>query len=137
MVSGIVVTSPVAAHYLGCTVLMSFGFSFGRPLQHSLGGWDGRLGRLDDGVTSVFDQDVPGWAEVDLLWVFGGDSHGAALVDLGLPRAVVIGDLGDLQRQFGLVVAEGEAQDFQRPLLSFGRGKRFRLGFAGQVSAAI
>jgi hypothetical protein len=116
---------------------VSFGFSFGRPLKYSLGGRDGRFGRLDDGVTAAFGQDIPGWTEVHLVWVFGGDSHGAVLVDLGLPLAVVLGDLVDLQREFGLVMAEGEAEDFQRPLLSFGWGERFRLGFAGQVSAAI
>jgi hypothetical protein len=75
MVSAIVVTSPIAGHYLGCTVAVSFGFWFGRPFKHSLGGGDGRLGWLDDGVTAAFGQDVPGWAEVYLVWVFGGDSR--------------------------------------------------------------
>jgi hypothetical protein len=116
---------------------VSFGFWFGRPFKYSLGGRDGRLGRLDDGVTTSFGQDVPGWAEVDLVWVFGGDSHGAALVDFGLPLAVVLRDLVDLQREFGLIMAEVEAKGFQRPLLSFGRFERFRLGFAWQVGAAI
>jgi hypothetical protein len=116
---------------------VSFGFSFSRPLDHSLGGRDGRLGRLDDSVTAAFGQDVPRWAEVYLVWVFGGDSHGAALVDLSLPPAVVLRDLADLQRKFRLVVTEGQTEDFERPLLSFGRGERLRLGFAGQIGAAI
>jgi len=33
---------------------VSFGFWFGRPLKHGLGGRDGRLGRLNDGVTAAF-----------------------------------------------------------------------------------
>ena len=38
--------------------------------------------------------------------------------------------------QFGLVVAEGEAEDFQCPFLPLGRGERLR-GFAGQVGGAV
>ena len=76
---------------------MSFGFPFGRPLKHGLGGGDGRLGGLDDGVAAAFGQDVPRFAKVDLVRVFGGDAHGAAFVDLGLPLAVVLGDFGDLK----------------------------------------
>jgi hypothetical protein len=112
-------------------MMVSFGFPFGRPFKHSLGGRDRRFRGLDDGVAAAFSQDVPGVAEVDLVWVFGGNADGAAVVDLGLPLAVVLGDLADLQREFGLVVAEGEAENFQGPFLPFGGRERFRLGFAG------
>src|SRR5215472_16464725 len=90
-----------------------FGFSFGCAFKKDVGGGDRRLGRLDDGVAAAFGEDVPGFAEVHFVGFFGGDPHGAALVDLGLAVAVVLGDLGNLERQFGLVVAGGEAKDIQ------------------------
>jgi hypothetical protein len=82
-----------------------FSLSFGRALKYGVGGRDRRFGRLDDDVAAPFGQDVPGFAEVHFVGFFGGDPQGLALVDLGLAPAVVLGDLGNLQRQFGLVVA--------------------------------
>jgi hypothetical protein len=71
---------------------VSSGFSLGGLFQDGTGRGNGRPGRLDDGVTAPFFQDVPGLAEIDLVWFFSGDAHGAALVELGLAPAVVLGD---------------------------------------------
>jgi len=101
-----------------------FSLSFGRALKYGVGGRDRRLGRLDDGVAAPFGQDVPGFAEVHFVGFLGGDPHGPALVDLSLALAVVLGDLANLQRQFGLVVARGKAEDLQGSFLPLGRAER-------------
>jgi hypothetical protein len=67
---------------------------------------------------------------------FGWDAQGAALVDLVLPLAVVVGDLGDLHGQLGLLVIGREAEGFQGALFAFGRDERFGL-VAGQVDGAV
>jgi hypothetical protein len=58
-------------------------------------------------------------------------------VDLGLALAVVLGDLGHLDGQFGLVVAGCKAEHFQGTPLALGRGEWLGLGFAGQVDTAV
>jgi len=99
-----------------------FRFSLSSALHHGARGWDGRLGRLDDGVAAPFRQHVPGFAKVHLVGFLGGNAHGTALVDLGLALAVVLRDLADLHRQFGLVRAESEAEDVQGTLFALGWG---------------
>src|SRR5690348_3714574 len=112
MVAAIVVTSFGTSPLPGCTTAVSgFSLSFGRALKNGVGGGSWRFGWLDDGVAASFGEDVPGFAEVHFVGFFGGDPHGSPLVDLGLALAVVLGDLGNLQRQLGLVVAGGEAKD--------------------------
>src|SRR5579859_1112312 len=89
MVAAIVVTSLGAGHYSGCLMPVSgFSFPFRRELQDRVGGGDGRFGRLDDGVPAPFGEDVPGFAEVDLVGFLGGDPDGPAFVYLCLPLAV-------------------------------------------------
>src|SRR5215510_5465949 len=57
-----------------CTTEVSgFSFSLGSALQHGARGWDGRLGRLDDCIAAPFGQDVPGFAQIHLAGLFGGD----------------------------------------------------------------
>src|SRR5215813_1195494 len=120
MVAAIVVTSLGADYFPGCTMAVSgLSLSFGRALENGVGGRDRQLGWLDDGVAAAFSEDVPGFAEVHLVGFVSGDPHGTPLVDLGLALAVVVGDLDDLGGQLGLVVAGGEAEDFQCLLLPF------------------
>src|SRR5260370_26459290 len=66
-----------------CTTEVSgFSLSLGSPLQYCLCGWDGRLGRLDDGVAAAVRQYVPGFAKVHFVGFLGGDAHSTALIDL-------------------------------------------------------
>src|SRR5579859_3218010 len=89
-------TSLHPVHRPGCTIAVSgFSFAFGCAFEYRVGGRDRRLGRLDNGVAAPFGQDVPGFAEIDLVGFLGGNPDGPALVYLGLPLAVVLGDLGD------------------------------------------
>jgi hypothetical protein len=73
------------------------GFALGRVLQHLFCCWDWRPRRLYDGVAVAFGQGCPGFAEVELIGFFGGDSQYAEFVDFGLTLAVVFGDLTDLE----------------------------------------
>ena len=50
-------------------------------------------------------------------------------------RLLLLGDLGNLQRQFGLAVARGKAEDLQGSFFPLGRAERF--GLARQVDAAV
>jgi hypothetical protein len=111
-------------------------FPFCRALQHRVGGGDGRLGWLDDCVPAPFGEDVPVFAEVDLVGFLGGDPDGPALVYLVLPLAVVVGDLGDLQWRLRLVVAEGEAEDFERAFFAFCRIYGFVLAESSMVPSS-
>jgi hypothetical protein len=81
----------------------------------------------------------PGLAEVGAVSFLGGDPHRAALVDFGLPLAVVFGDLGDLERQLGLPpgVAVGEAEDAEGALLASGGVEGLGFAIAGQADGAV
>ncbi len=76
--------------------MSGFSLSFGGALKNRVGGRDRRLGWLYDGVAAAFGEDIPGLAEVHLVWFLRRDPHGTPLVDLGLAPAVVLGDLADL-----------------------------------------
>lgn len=94
-----------------------------------------RLGWLDDGAAFAFGDDGPGLPEVHFVWFLGRYPQGSSFVDLGLPHAVVLGDLADLHEQFALVVVEGQAEHPE--------GLFFALGWGGpqrptrQFDAAI
>src|SRR5215469_9702672 len=57
----------------GCIAAVSgLSFSVSCVLKNLGGGWDQRLGRLDDGVALPFGDDVPGFVEVHFVRLFGG-----------------------------------------------------------------
>src|SRR5437762_3488836 len=136
MVAVIIVTSVGAGHFPGCTMAVSgLSLSSGHALKDLAGGGDRRLGWLEDSVAAPFGEDVPGFAEVHFAGFPGRDPHAPALIDPGLAPAVALGDLGNLQRQLGLVVARGEAKDVQGSCFPFSWGDRF--GVAGEFGTAV